>query len=125
MRSAKDDDTVRPILLTLYQATDVTVQNIKMINGPEWINFVSRQRCFCVALGLTKERTWQVNEGKNVVFRNITISAVSTSSHAAKNTDGWDIFRSDNVTIADSDINNGDDCVSFKPSTRPSSMPSS
>ena len=40
MRSAKDDDTVRPILLTLYQATDVTVQNIKMINGPEWINFV-------------------------------------------------------------------------------------
>ena len=58
----------------------------------------------------------QVNEGKNIVFRNITISAVSTSSHAAKNTDGWDIFRSDNVTIADSDINNGDDCVSFKPS---------
>ncbi|KAM5544937.1 hypothetical protein V8D89_001048 [Ganoderma adspersum] len=92
---AKDDDTVRPILLTLYQATDVIVQNIKMINGPEWINFV--------------------NEGKNIVFRNITISAVSTSSHAAKNTDGWDIFRSDNVTIADSDINNGDDCVSFKP----------
>ena len=42
MRSAKDDDTVRPILLTLYQATDVTVQNIKMINGPEWINFVCR-----------------------------------------------------------------------------------
>ena len=40
MRSADDDDTVRPILLTLYQATDVTVQNIKMINGPEWINFV-------------------------------------------------------------------------------------
>ena len=40
MRSAKDDSTVRPILLTLYQATDVTVQNIKMINGPEWINFV-------------------------------------------------------------------------------------
>ena len=40
MRSAKDDSTVRPILLTLYQATNVTVQNIKMINGPEWINFV-------------------------------------------------------------------------------------
>ena len=57
-----------------------------------------------------------MNEGKNIVFRNITISAVSTSSHAAENTDGWDIFRSDNVTIADSDINNGDDCVSFKPS---------
>ena len=57
-----------------------------------------------------------MNEGKDVTFRNITISAVSTSKNAAKNTDGWDIFRSDNVTIADSTINNGDDCVSFKPS---------
>ena len=57
-----------------------------------------------------------MNEGKDVTFRNITISAVSTSKNAAKNTDGWDIFRSDNVTIADSNITNGDDCVSFKPS---------
>ena len=38
--SAKDDDIVRPILLTIFQATNVTVQNIRMINGPEWINFV-------------------------------------------------------------------------------------
>ncbi|KAI0712787.1 pectin lyase fold/virulence factor [Cerioporus squamosus] len=94
---AKDDSIVRPILLTLFQATNATVQNIKMINGPEWINFV--------------------NEGKDITFRNITISAVSTSKNAAKNTDGWDIFRSDNVTIEDSTINNGDDCVSFKPNS--------
>ena len=40
--SAKDDSIVRPILLTIFQATNVTVENIKMINGPEWINFVSR-----------------------------------------------------------------------------------
>ncbi|KAI0352041.1 glycoside hydrolase family 28 protein [Trametes cingulata] len=87
--------TPRPILLTIFQATNVTVQNIRMINGPEWINFV--------------------NEGQDITFRNISISAVSTSKNAAKNTDGWDIFRSDNVVIADSTINNGDDCVSFKP----------
>ncbi|KAI8978247.1 glycoside hydrolase family 28 protein [Trametes punicea] len=92
---AKDSSTPRPILFTLFQATNVTVQNIRMINGPEWINFV--------------------NEGQNITFRNITISAVSTSKNAAKNTDGWDIFRSDNVVIEDSNINNGDDCVSFKP----------
>lgn len=41
MRSAKDSSTLRPILLTIFQATNVTVQNIHMINGPEWINFVS------------------------------------------------------------------------------------
>ena len=59
----------------------------------------------------------QVNEGENVVFRNITLSAVSASGNEAKNTDGWDVYRSNNVVIQDSNINNGDDCVSFKPST--------
>ncbi|KAI0827708.1 glycoside hydrolase family 28 protein [Trametes gibbosa] len=92
---AKHSSTIRPILLTIFQAINVTVRNIRMINGPEWINFV--------------------NEGQDITFRNVTISAVSTSKNAAKNTDGWDIFRSDNVVIADSTIDNGDDCVSFKP----------
>lgn len=31
--------------------------------------------------------------------------------------DGWDIYRSDHVTIEDCTINNGDDCVSFKPNS--------
>src|ERR1700753_561644 len=30
---------------------------------------------------------------------------------------GWDIYRSTNIVIQDSVINNGDDCVSFKPNT--------
>jgi galacturan 1,4-alpha-galacturonidase len=45
------------------------------------------------------------------------LSAASTSNNAAKNTDGWDIYRSDNVVIQDSHIKNGDDCVSFKPNS--------
>ncbi len=57
-----------------------------------------------------------MNEGQDITFRNITISATLSSKNPAKNTDGWDIFRSDSVIIADSTINNGDDCVSFKPS---------
>ena len=61
-------------------------------------------------------RIEQVNEAQNIVFRNISLSAVSTSSNEAKNTDGWDIYRSDNVVIDKGTINNGDDCVSFKPS---------
>ena len=64
-------------------------------------------------------RIEQVNEAQNVVFRNISLSAVSTSSNEAKNTDGWDIYRSDNVVIDKGTINNGDDCVSFKPSESP------
>ena len=48
--SAKHDSIVRPILLTLFQATNVTVQNIKMINGPEWINFVRAGLTFVLHL---------------------------------------------------------------------------
>ncbi|EIW80875.1 hypothetical protein CONPUDRAFT_154318 [Coniophora puteana RWD-64-598 SS2] len=92
---ASNDTLLRPILLTVYQATDLSVENINMLNGPEWINFV--------------------NEGENILYNGINISAVSTSSNPAKNTDGWDIYRSNNVTIINSTINNGDDCVSLKP----------
>ncbi|KAJ7904790.1 glycoside hydrolase family 28 protein [Mycena leptocephala] len=91
---ASNSSLLRPITMTIFQATNVLVQNIKMINSPEWFNLV--------------------NEGKNVTFNNITINAASTSSHGAANTDGWDIYRSDTVVIKNSVINNGDDCVSFK-----------
>ncbi|KAF7332543.1 putative exopolygalacturonase X [Mycena kentingensis (nom. inval.)] len=91
---AKNATLLRPIILTVFQATNVLVQNIHFLNGPEWSNLI--------------------NEGKNVTFNNITLNAASTSSNAAKNTDGWDIYRSDQVKILNSVVNNGDDCVSFK-----------
>ncbi|PSR73357.1 hypothetical protein PHLCEN_2v10792 [Hermanssonia centrifuga] len=92
---AKNSSLARPITLTLYQAKNVTVENLHMINSPEWVNLV--------------------NEGEQIVYRNLNISAVSTSENGAANTDGWDIYRSNNVIIENSMINNGDDCVSFKP----------
>jgi len=94
---AKNSSLARPILLTVYQASNVSVENLRMINSPEWVNLV--------------------NEGEDITYRNISISAVSTSKNAAQNTDGWDIYRSNNVVIQDSNINNGDDCVSFKPNS--------
>ena len=71
-------------------------QNINLVNPPEWTNLV--------------------HTSQRVTYANVTISAVSTSKTAAKNTDGWDTYRSDQIIIRDSTINNGDDCVSFKPS---------
>ncbi|KAF7299446.1 putative exopolygalacturonase X [Mycena indigotica] len=81
---AKNSSLLRPITLTIFQATNVLVQNVKFLNSPEWFNLV--------------------NEGKNVTYNNITMNAASTSSNAAKNTDGWDIYRSDKVTITNSVI---------------------
>lgn len=45
------------------------------------------------------------------------ITVGSTSANPAKNTDGWDTFRSDSIVIQNSVIHNGDDCVSFKPNS--------
>lgn len=44
----------------------------------------------------------------NVVFNNFDISGYSSSSNEAKNTDGWDTYRSSDITIMNSVINNGD-----------------
>jgi galacturan 1,4-alpha-galacturonidase len=67
-----------------------------MINSPEWFNLA--------------------HSSKNVTYSNINIKAVSTSAADIANTDGWDIYRTDQVVVKDSVIANGDDCVSFKPS---------
>lgn len=53
----------------------------------------------------------------NVLFDNNDISGFSASKNVAKNTDGWDTYRSSNIVIQNSVINNGDDCVSFKPNS--------
>ncbi|KAF7305135.1 Protein kinase domain-containing protein [Mycena kentingensis (nom. inval.)] len=92
---ATNSSLLRPIILTVYQATNVVVKDIFMINSPEWFNLV--------------------NEGTNVLYDNINIHAASTSTHFISNTDGWNVYRSDQVTIQNSVIVNGDDCVAFKP----------
>lgn len=94
---AANASLLRPISLTLFQATNVLVSDIKMINSPEWFNFA--------------------NEVVNATYENIHMNAVSTSAHGPSNTDGWDVYRSDQVVIKDCIINNGDDCVSFKPNS--------
>ncbi|ETW74816.1 glycoside hydrolase family 28 protein, partial [Heterobasidion irregulare TC 32-1] len=94
---ASNSTLVRPIMLTILNGNDVKIQDIRELNGPNWNNLV-----------------YQSN---NVVYDNITIDAQSTSKNTAKNTDGWDTYRSDNVVIQNSVINNGDDCVSFKPNS--------
>ncbi|KAK1485229.1 polygalacturonase [Colletotrichum cuscutae] len=53
----------------------------------------------------------------DVLISDINIKVGSTSSNPAKNTDGWDTYRSDGIVIQNSVINNGDDCVSFKPNS--------
>lgn len=81
----------------IYNAQNVLVENIKQVQSPFWHNLVYGSR--------------------NVTFNNIDLHSIQSNGKQAQNTDGWDIYRSDLVNIVNSNIINGDDCVSFKPNT--------
>ncbi|KIM82178.1 glycoside hydrolase family 28 protein [Piloderma croceum F 1598] len=93
-----NSSVLRPIPLTIYEAINIVVRDITVLQTPFWNFFVS--------------------DSKKIVFDDITLHSTSTIAGIdAKNTDGWDIYRSDDVTITNSQITNQDDCVSFKPNS--------
>ncbi|KAK7917752.1 hypothetical protein PG985_011360 [Apiospora marii] len=94
---ANDIYTLRPVLFGIDGLHNSVISDLVLRYSPQYYHFVANST--------------------NVVFNNIDIAGRSTSKHAAKNTDGWDTYRSDGVTIQNSVINNGDDCVAFKPNS--------
>ncbi|KAI4617003.1 Exopolygalacturonase [Alternaria ethzedia] len=94
---AKDIYILRPILFGVIGAEGATISDLKFRYSPQWYTFVANST--------------------DVVFDNIDIFGGSKSKNPAKNTDGWDTYRSDNIVIQNSHIDNGDDCVSFKPNS--------
>ncbi|QRV93919.1 polygalacturonase [Ceratobasidium sp. AG-Ba] len=89
--------SIRPVLFTTANSTGVTYDRIKMINSPMWFNLVT--------------------DSSYITFTNTVLNATSSSSKAPKNTDGFDTFRSNHVTIQDLWYNGGDDSISFKPNS--------
>ena len=94
---AQDIYILRPILFGTVGLNSGTISNLNLIYSPQYYNWVANS--------------------SNVIFDNISITGFSNSNNMAKNTDGWDTYRSDSITIQNSIINNGDDCVSFKPNS--------
>lgn len=58
-----------------------------------------------------------IANSSDVIVTNMDLSAVWSTGEDTPNSDGWDIYRSDSVVLQNSYINNGDDCVSFKPNS--------
>ncbi|TDZ34234.1 Exopolygalacturonase X-2 [Colletotrichum spinosum] len=96
-RFATNATLERPILFVTDGLNGGSVTGLKMVNSPMWFNLIANST--------------------DVLISDIDIKVGSTSSNPAKNTDGWDTYRSDGVVIQNSNINNGDDCVSFKPNS--------
>lgn len=88
---------LRPVLFGTIGLHGGSIQDLNLRYSPQYYNFVANS--------------------SDVVFSNITISGFSKSANVAKNTDGWDTYRSSNIVIQNSVINNGDDCISFKPNS--------
>lgn len=93
---AEDSSYARPTLFYIDGSSNVAISNLVFQNAPN---------VFHSATG----------GSSNVVYTNITLSAISTSDNEPKNTDGWDIGDSTYVTINGASVLNDDDCVAFKP----------
>ncbi|KAK3309730.1 polygalacturonase precursor [Chaetomium strumarium] len=94
---AADIYILRPILFGTIGLKGGVISDLNLRYSPQWYNLVANS--------------------SGVIFDNINIAGGSKSSNPAKNTDGWDTYRSDNIVIQNSHIDNGDDCVSFKPNS--------
>jgi galacturan 1,4-alpha-galacturonidase len=67
---------------------DSIFANLKLHHSPQYYHFIANS--------------------SNIIFDNIDISGRSSSKNEAKNTDGWDTYRSSDITIMNSVVDNGD-----------------
>ncbi|KAM0431380.1 hypothetical protein ACHAPT_005357 [Fusarium lateritium] len=88
---------LRPILFTFEDAHGASMTNLRMRNSPNWFNIIANS--------------------SDVLISNLDVRASSVDGVKIANSDGWDTYRSDNVVIQNSYIDNTDDCVSFKPNS--------
>ncbi|KFX96561.1 hypothetical protein V490_03281 [Pseudogymnoascus sp. VKM F-3557] len=93
----KDIYTLRPVLFGIDGLKNSILSDLVLRYSPQYYHFVANST--------------------NVIFDNINIAGGSNSANTAKNTDGWDTYRSTDITIQNSYIVNGDDCVAFKPNS--------
>jgi Glycosyl hydrolases family 28 len=80
--------TLRPVLIGIDGLHNSILSNLVLRYSPEYYHFVANST--------------------NVIFDNINIAGHSTSINVAKNTDGWDTYRSSDIVIQNSVVNNGD-----------------
>ncbi|KAF2962731.1 hypothetical protein GQX73_g10836 [Xylaria multiplex] len=88
----------RPILFGTDGLVGGSVSGLNMKNSPFWFNVIMNS--------------------SDILITDINIwNEVTNSSSPPANTDGWDTYRSTNIVIQNSTIDNYDDCVSFKPNS--------
>ncbi|KAJ5239690.1 pectin lyase fold/virulence factor [Penicillium chermesinum] len=87
----------RPISFTVYDSTNLLVDNLRVIGPQFWATFV-----------------W---DSKNVSFTNLFVNATSDSEWGTMNCDGYDSWKSDDLLVENATIITGDDCIAAKGNT--------
>ncbi|KUL89435.1 hypothetical protein ZTR_04324 [Talaromyces verruculosus] len=93
---AADSSLSRPTLVYITGSSDITMSGFKVKNPPNV--FFSN-----------------TGSSSNVEYASLTMTALSKSTNAPKNTDGFDIGTSTYTTIRNVYVSNQDDCIAFKP----------
>jgi galacturan 1,4-alpha-galacturonidase len=88
---------IRPILIVTDGLHGGSITGLKMRNSAKWHNLIANS--------------------SDILISDFDIYSRSTSNYEAKNLDGWDTYRSDNIVIQNSWVDHDDDCVSFKPNS--------
>lgn len=91
---AKDIYTLRPVLIGVDGLKNSAISDLVLRYSPQYYFFVAN--------------------ATNVLFDGLNISGGSKSSNPAKNTDGWDTYRSTDLVIQNSIVNNGDGKFSYQ-----------
>ncbi|TFK93041.1 glycoside hydrolase family 28 protein [Polyporus arcularius HHB13444] len=87
----------RPINLVIRNTTNFTMQDMRFVQSQFW--------------------TMAVHTAENLLLERITIRSVSNSSASTLNTDGIDTFYTNNITLRNWDVTEGDDAVAPKANT--------
>ncbi|OQE04754.1 hypothetical protein PENVUL_c030G02100 [Penicillium vulpinum] len=93
---AANSSYARPTLLYITGGSNIELSNLRQKNPPNVFNSVK-------------------GNTKTVLFADLKMDATSKSDNEPKNTDGFDIGASTDVTISNVNVKNDDDCVAFKP----------
>ncbi|CAL5868714.1 uncharacterized protein PFLUO_LOCUS2941 [Penicillium psychrofluorescens] len=90
-----------------------------VLNRPSLIGIEGLHNSVISNLNLRQSPTYHffMANSSEVVIDGLSLISVSSSDNEAANTDGIDTYRSNNVALQNWVVNNGDDCVSFKPNS--------
>jgi galacturan 1,4-alpha-galacturonidase len=85
---AKEIYTLRPVLFGIDGLKNSVISGLVLRYSPQYYFFMANST--------------------DVIYDNINIAGGSTSTNIAKNTDGWDTYRSSGIVIQNSHVVNGD-----------------